>query len=162
MAAVWLLLSAVAAPLAVSAHNAPPAQPQAWSECAGLLQRAPAPRNWQLLRTQLQAQGLQLQLQGCPHVRLAPRRMQQVLDVRVLVVQADVAADWVRGPLADGEEVDMGAAPAASAQGMPAEDLSPDVQFNRQWLAQWMQRHGFAPVAGHWWAFVPTPVERKR
>ncbi|MNR22690.1 D-alanyl-D-alanine dipeptidase [compost metagenome] len=80
----------------------------------------------------------------------------QVIAVTVIVLDGDRATHTVRGPLADGEAVDMGSAAAATAQ-KPAGDetLSPDVQHNRAWLRAAMAAQGFKPVAGWWWAFVP-------
>lgn len=120
----------------------------------------------QLVRAQLVAQGMQLVVQACPFVRVAAGQMRQVVDVRVLVSNSEVAADFVRGPLADGEEVDMGGvyfAMPAVANGWtqegaqaPDEDVSPDVLFNREWLKKVMQNRGLQAVAGYWWAFVPA------
>ncbi len=61
-----------------------------------------------MVKVLVQSQGMQLVLQACPYVRTHPGTLQQVLDVRVRVVDSETAAHFVRGPLADGEEVDMG------------------------------------------------------
>ena len=144
-----------------------------WSECSTLLQSPQLRRSWHLLRSRLQAQGMQLVLQGCPVVQLQPRGAQQALQVRVQITQAEVAAEWVRGPLADGELVDMGqtdepgqrsegAAPRPSDSDSEAqgEDVSPDVLFNRQWLVELMQQHGWQALDGYWWVFVPAGLGR--
>lgn len=160
------MLAAVLAavvPMVEAAGTALAAPEDGWeTECAELLAKANATRALQLVRTQLQAQGMRLVPQGCPYVRVAAGQMQQVLDVRVQVLDSDVASQFVRGPLADGEEVDMGGVQIALpllAQGVAAEveeAVSPDVLFNRQWLAQLMKARGLQAVSGHWWAFVPT------
>lgn len=136
----------------------PDEERQAVQDCAVLLQSAHVHRALQLVKVQLQSQGLKLQLQGCPFVRTGTQQMQQVLDIRVWVVDSDVAANFVRGPLADKEPVDMGdvqLALPASTPGAPAQlqDVSPDVLFNRNWLASVMQAQGLNSVRGHWWAF---------
>jgi D-alanyl-D-alanine dipeptidase len=141
------------------------------TDCAALLDQANTRRAMHVVRVQLQAQGMKLVTQGCPFVRTGVGNMQQVLDVRVQVTDSDAAAHFVRGPLADGEEVDMGAVHL----GMPGqvhqvhevdqvqelgaaqqEEVSPDVLFNRQWLAGVMKARGLQTVQDHWWAFVPA------
>lgn len=136
------------------------------TECSPLLEPAPARRAMQLVRAQLLAQGMKLLVQACPFVRVSAGHMRQVVDVRVQVLNSEVAADFVRGPLADGEEVDMGGVhfrvPSLargltdSANAEQEDDVSPDVLFNRQWLAKAMSNRGLHVVEGHWWAFVPT------
>lgn len=77
--------------------------------------------------------------------------------VKVRVVDGTRAARAVRGPLADGHEVDMGTPagiPAAQAQSQAASGLSPDVQYNRQWLRALMARHQFDNVPRAWWLFA--------
>lgn len=135
--------------------------------CSPWLETSHARHGLQLVRAQLQAQGMHLVVQACPFIRVRPGKMHQVIDVRVVVFDSDTATQFVRGPLADGEDVDMGGlhlvlphfAQAAMPE-EPAEDVSPDVLFNREWLGQLMQSRGFQPVPGHWWAFTPPP-ERK-
>lgn len=132
------------------------------ADCAPLLDQANTRRVMHVVRTQLQAQGMKLVTQGCPFVRTGVGNMQQVLDVRVQVTDSDAAAHFVRGPLADGEEVDMGTVHLgipSQAQGLVAgqeEEASPDVLFNRQWLAGVMKARGLQTVQDHWWAFVPA------
>lgn len=140
------------------------------TECDPVLGAAHARRAMQLVRAQVLAQGMQLVVQACPFVRVGAGDMRQVVDVRVRVKNSDVATRFVRGPLADDEEVDMGGvhlgqpnggqgvAPSEAApegEGDP-EDVSPDVLFNRQWLAGVMQHRGLRAVPGHWWAFQPA------
>lgn len=142
--------------------------PSIATECSPLLEATAARRAMQLVRAQLLAQGMQLVVQACPFVRVGDGDMQQVVDVRLVVLNSEVAANFVRGPLADGEEVDMGAvqldAPGLSdgmskaAYAAPEEDVSPDVLFNREWLIQTMKNRGLRAVNGYWWAFVPAPA----
>ena len=126
-------------------------------ECAALLEQAGVLRNLQMAKVLVQSQGMRLVMQACPYVRTQPGEVQQVLDVRVLVVDSETAANFVRGPLGDGEEVDMGDVHL----GLPEEvavaesDISPDVQYNREWLSKLMQGRGWRAVTGHWWAFIP-------
>lgn len=107
----------------------------------------------QALQGQLHGQGLQLRLLGCPRQGGRP-----VLAVAVSVLDGEKAVDVVRGPLADGEDVDMGTLPSpAAAAGVVAEDaVSPDVAYNRQWLRGVMGRQGFADAGGAWWGYVPA------
>lgn len=132
------------------------------AECASMLQRSNLRRAFHLVSTQMQSQGLRLKVQGCPFVRVGSDKMQQVLDVRVWVADSDVAVNFVRGPLEDGQEVDMGDVQLALPQGphsltkVAQQDVSPDVVFNREWLARVMAAQGLQTVAGHWWAFVPV------
>lgn len=122
----------------------------------------------QLVRAQLLSQGMTLVVQACPFVRVGAKTMQQVVDVRVVVTHSDVAADFVRGPLADGEELDMGSvhlSPPSVVQGgggnaisTDPEDVSPDVLYNREWLQKVMKDRGLQAVHGHWWAFVPAAI----
>lgn len=133
------------------------------TDCNAVLAQAQVRRALHLVRVQLLAQGLQLRTNGCPFVRTGPGQMQQVLDVAVRVVDSEVAGAVVRGPLADGEDVDMGGIqlggmPAVmEVGGLPAaeEDVSPDVLFNRAWLAGVMRARGFQPLPGAWWGFLP-------
>lgn len=76
--------------------------------------------------------------------------------VQVLVVDGVKASKIVRGPLADGQGVDMGT-PAGVVQagaGAAGSGFSPDVQFNRQWLRATMARHQFDNAADAWWRFA--------
>ena len=127
-------------------------------ECAPLLDQAGARRALHMSKVLLQSQGMRLVVQACPFVRVGVGDMQQVLDVRVQISDSDTAAQFVRGPLADGEEVDMGDVHIEEPE--PEDEVSPDVQFNRAWLAGVMQKRGLKPVGGHWWAFVPSAAAK--
>lgn len=127
----------------------------------------------QAVQSALARQGLALRVLDCPQLTQAAGDRQasaQVIAVTVMVVDGERAAAVVRGPLADGEAVDMGSAvpvPAATpkqAQAVSAhptalepsaDALSPDVVHNRAWLRAAMAAQGFKPVAGCWWAFLP-------
>lgn len=77
--------------------------------------------------------------------------------VKVRVVDGTRAGRAVRGPLADGHEVDMGTpagVPVAQAQAQAASGFSPDVHYNRQWLRALMARHQFDNVPRAWWLFA--------
>lgn len=108
----------------------------------------------QAVQAAMARQALALRVHDCP--QLAQADGAQVIAVTVIVLDGERAADAVRGPLADGEAVDMGSAsPAAVPAPADDETLSPDVQHNRAWLRAAMAAQGFQPVAGYWWAFVP-------
>lgn len=162
-ATLWLTLL-LSAPVLARDSTIPTLEEekQIATDCASLLDQANSRRVLQIVRAQLHAQGMRLVTQGCPFVRTSAGNMQQVLDVRVQVLDSDVAAGFVRGPLADGDEVDMGAVHLLMPEHAPAvaqaqeEDASPDVLFNRQWLAGVMQARGLQAVPDHWWAFVPS------
>lgn len=124
----------------------------------------------QAVQATLARQGLALRVLDCPQLAQAAGVTGQVIAVTVIVVDGERAAQVLRGPLADGEAVDMGSAvpvPAATpklAQAVsahpaalepPADALSPDVVHNRAWLRAAMVAQGFRPVADCWWAFVP-------
>ena len=132
----------------------PAEERQIAQDCAALFGQGGSWRAVQMAKVLVQSQGMRLVIQACPFVRVGFGDMQQVLDVRVQVADSDTAAQFVRGPLADGEEVDMGDVHIVDP--VPTEDVSPDVQFNRAWLAGVMQKRGLAPVSGYWWAFVPA------
>lgn len=76
--------------------------------------------------------------------------------VQVRVVDGLKASKVVRGPLADGHEVDMGTPAGVRHAGARtgASGFSPDVQHNRQWLAAVMQRHQFDNLPDAWWLFA--------
>lgn len=86
--------------------------------------------------------------------------------MEVLVLDGVRARKVVRGPLADGQPVDMGT-PAGASAGVDArssDGFSPDVQFNRQWLRTLLAGHGFDPQPDAWWHFAwqgpqATPAE---
>lgn len=98
--------------------------------------------------SQLQKQGMHLQAQ-C-HVASG------AWMVQVQVVDGMKASKVVRGPLADGHEVDMGTPAGLAVAGAPADagGFSPDVQFNRQWLRSVMAQHRFNNLPDAWWHFA--------
>lgn len=97
---------------------------------------------------QLQAQGMALKAR-CHGPSGAWR-------VEVTVVDGLKASKVVRGPLADGHEVDMGtpAGVPLAAASLDAGGFSPDVQFNRQWLRTLMAQHRFSNLPDAWWHFA--------
>lgn len=81
--------------------------------------------------------------------------------VQVLVVDGMKARQVVRGPLADGQAVDMGT-PSGSVQtgaSANAPGYSPDVVHNRQWLHALMARHQFDNMPDAWWHFAQRHSE---
>lgn len=76
--------------------------------------------------------------------------------VQLRVVDGMKASKVVRGPLADGHEVDMGTPSGVALAGAEptARSFSPDVQHNRQWLRATMARHQFDPSPDAWWRFA--------
>lgn len=84
--------------------------------------------------------------------------------VQVRVVDGMKASKVVRGPLADGHDVDMGTPPGVELAGAQpgAQGFSPDVQHNRNWLRGLMARHQFDNLPNAWWHFAQRggmPVE---
>lgn len=136
------------------------------AQCRGLAgQRA----QLQAVHATLARDGMALRVLGCPQLASSVQAAadRQVLAVAVLVVDGVRAARTVRGPLADGELLDMGSAAPQAAPGRaqrvraaalvqpPDDALSPDVLYNRAWLRTLMGREGLRAVPGRWWAFVP-------
>jgi D-alanyl-D-alanine dipeptidase len=76
--------------------------------------------------------------------------------VQVRVVNGFQASKVVRGPLADGHDVDMGTPAGVELAGAPvdAAGFSPDVQFNRQWLRSLMAQHQFNNLPDAWWRYA--------
>jgi zinc D-Ala-D-Ala dipeptidase len=76
--------------------------------------------------------------------------------VQVKVTDGLKASAVVRGPLADGHDVDMGTPAGGRLAGAPtsADGFSPDVQYNRQWLHALMARHQFDNLPDAWWHFA--------
>lgn len=78
------------------------------------------------------------------------------VDLTVVVVNAQRASQVVRGPLADGMDVDMGTPfdwfGVQSHTDHPM--LAPDVQDNRRWLRALLQRHGFRNLPEEWWHYT--------
>lgn len=138
------------------------------SRCAAVRPWLELRRSLHLVHLQLQAQGLELRVQGCSSATARPDKPLWV-SVGVWVRDSQLAGRFVRGPLAEGEMLDMategapageGADAVQGTEGLPVaqvlqdDDVSPDVHFNRQWLARVMGAQGFAPVPGHWWTFA--------
>jgi D-alanyl-D-alanine dipeptidase len=76
--------------------------------------------------------------------------------VQVKVVDGFKASKVVRGPLADGHDVDMGTPAGVRLSGAAphAQGFSPDVQYNREWLRGVMARHRFEAMPDAWWHFA--------
>ncbi len=76
--------------------------------------------------------------------------------VQVQVVDGTKAHKVVRGPLADGQAVDMGTPAGAvrSEAATGATGFSPDVLHNRQWLRALMARYQFDNLPDAWWNFA--------
>ncbi|NMM80548.1 hypothetical protein B2J86_06325, partial [Acidovorax sp. SRB_14] len=121
----------------------------------------PAARALQSAQEELRAQGLSLKVLGCDGFPNAlPERSDTApgtaVDLTLVVVRAQRASAAVRGPLAEGEEVDMGT--PFGRLGAPAHTdhpaLAPDVQHNRRWLRALLQRHGFRNLPQAWWHYT--------
>lgn len=78
------------------------------------------------------------------------------VDVTLVVVDGLRAYKVVRGPLADGHEVDMGSPfdmfDVSSHTDNP--DLPPDVQHNRRWLRALLAQQGFRNLPEEWWHYT--------
>ena len=77
------------------------------------------------------------------------------VDLTLVVTDAVRAAQVLQGPLAQGEDLDLGTPYGlmdASALGH-SDAVSPDVKHNRAWLRGQMQQHGLVPEDGRWWHF---------
>src|SRR6218665_2658500 len=110
-----------------------PALPGAWTP--------PAPRAaLQGVALELQARGLALQVR-CQEGRGG--NGSSVVQLRVL--EGIQARAGLRGPLADGQAVDMGTPCGVASPGaaVTAGGFSPDVPYNRQWMRALMARHPF-------------------
>ncbi|MFT4243308.1 MAG: M15 family metallopeptidase [Acidovorax sp.] len=83
--------------------------------------------------------------------------------VQVRVVDGLRASKVVRGPLADGESVDMGTPPGVALAGAArgADGFSPDVRHNREWLRGVMARHQFDNLPGAWWHYARRDAARQ-
>jgi D-alanyl-D-alanine dipeptidase len=154
-AAVGLAACAQSPQAAVPAPTLPPV-PMAWDaavdRCAGGERlRAAVER----VRSELQAQGLAL--------KTSCQASQGDLAVRVEVVDGLRASKVLRGPLADGEAVDMGTPAGVSGANAASHhtDLSPDVQHNRQWLRALMARHQFDNLPDAWWRFAQKAAPQR-
>lgn len=147
-AGIWLTACVQSPQAAVPAPTLSPV-PMAWDAavdgCAGGEHlRAAVGR----VRSELQAQGLAL--------KTSCQTSQGALAVQVEVVDGLRASKVLRGPLAEGEAVDMGTPAGVSGANAASynADLSPDVQHNRQWLRALMARHQFDNLPDAWWRFA--------
>ena len=122
---------------------------------------------------ELEPLGLEPRLEGC--VSLDAHRPSSALVLAPWVTDGRKAMAVVRGPLADGEALDLGleaglqtaGLQAAGSQNtglqkvglrpMPDDQVSPDVQFNRRWWQGRLGAYGLQAVPGQVRTFVPTP-----
>lgn len=81
------------------------------------------------------------------------------VDLTVVVLDAQRAGRVVRGPLAEGSDVDMGTPFDWFGTQSHTENstLSPDVQHNRRWLRALLQRQGFRNLPQEWWHYTLQP-----
>ncbi|KLO61209.1 hypothetical protein AA671_03905 [Delftia tsuruhatensis] len=162
--------------VAQAAAQAPPTQEAAPTSAWGkalqakgctLPDPAVADRLEQLQR-ELEPLGLEPRLQGC--VSLAGSEPGPALVLDAWVTDGRKAMAVVRGPLADGEALDLGLEAGLHAAGpqkaglqkvglrpMPDDQVSPDVQFNRRWWQGRLGAYGLQAVPGQVRTFVPTP-----
>lgn len=162
--------------VAQAAAQAPPTQEAAPTSAWGkalqakgctLPDPAVADRLEQLQR-ELEPLGLESRLQGC--VSLAGSEPGPALVLDAWVTDGRKAMAVVRGPLADGEALDLGLEAGLHAAGpqkaglqkvglrpMPDDQVSPDVQFNRRWWQGRLGAYGLQAVPGQVRTFVPKP-----
>lgn len=78
------------------------------------------------------------------------------VDLTLVVVDDQRAAQVLRGPLAEGQEVDMGTPFDRFDVDSHTDnaDQPPDVQFNRHWLRTLMEQHGWRNLPEEWWHFT--------
>ena len=158
-----------------AAAQAPPAQaapPSAWGkalQAKGCTLPDPAVGDrLEQLQRELEPLGLEPRLQGC--VSLAGSEPGPALVLDAWVTDGRKAMAVVRGPLADGEALDLGLEAGLQAAGqqkaglqkvglrpMPDDQVSPDVQFNRRWWQGRLGAYGLQAVPGQVRTFVPTP-----
>src|SRR6218665_1006157 len=123
-----------------------PARPVSTEPAPGLAgcRQTPAARAaLQGAALELQARGLALQVRCQEGNGGSGGSGSSVVQLRVLDgIQARAV---LRGPLADGQAVDMGTPCGVASPGaaVTAGGFSPDVQYNRQWLRALMARHQF-------------------
>ena len=161
--------------VAQAAAQAPPAQaapPSAWSkalQAKGCTLPDPAVGDrLEQLQRELEPLGLEPRLQGC--VSLAGSEPGPALVLDAWVTDGRKAMAVVRGPLADGEALDLGLEAGLQTAGqqkaglqkvglrpMPDDQVSPDVQFNRRWWQGRLGAYGLQAVPGQVRTFVPTP-----
>src|SRR6218665_3202358 len=165
------LALALAALLAACGHSPPqtalpppgPGRPVSTEPAPGLAgcRQTPAARAaLQGVALELQARGLELQVRcqegsgGSGGNGGNGGNGSSVVQLRVLDgIQARAV---LRGPLADGQAVDMGTPCGVASPGaaVTAGGFSPDVQYNRQWLRALMARHQFDNLPDAWWHFA--------
>lgn len=78
------------------------------------------------------------------------------VDMTVMVLDAKRASKVIRGPLADGIDVDMGTPFDLFDEQSHTENTrqSPDVQHNRRWLRALMRRNGWKNLPEEWWHYT--------
>lgn len=132
------------------------AAPAAQATGAACVQQADATASMERLAAQLRANGLALKAR-C-------RADTGAWVVQVEVIDGFKASKVVRGPLADGEPVDMGTPAGLVMQGanLGASGFSPDVVYNRQWLRKVMAQHRFDNLSQGWWLFAQTQTSPAR
>lgn len=120
------------------------------------VQQADATASMEQLAAQLRANGLALKAR-C-------RADTGAWVVQVEVIDGFKASKVVRGPLADGEPVDMGTPAGLVMQGanLGASGFSPDVIYNRQWLRKVMAQHRFDNLSQGWWLFAQLQTSPAR
>jgi D-alanyl-D-alanine dipeptidase len=76
--------------------------------------------------------------------------------VQLRVTDGVKASKVVRGPLADGYDVDMGTPAGLQVTGASSafSGFSPDVHHNRMWLQALMARNQFDNLPDAWWHFA--------
>ena len=106
-------------------------------------------------RIALQSISQELQTQGLAF-KAACHTAAKGWVVQVQVVDGVRATKTVRGPLADGQAVDMGtpAGVGRANAALEARGFSPDVEHNRQWLRALMASHQFVNLPDAWWHFA--------
>ena len=151
---------AAALVLAACAHSPQAAVQRNTGEPAGAsipaaAHNALACRNESSVRESLKNVAAELQAQGMA-LKASCQADSGGLRVQVQVIDGVKASKVVRGPLADGHEVDMGTPSGAVVAGAAggASGFSPDVEHNRLWLSALMARHQFDNLPDAWWHFA--------
>jgi len=168
--------------VAQAAAQAPPAQaaqPSAWGkalQAKGCTLPDPAVGDrLEQLQRELEPLGLEPRLQGCVSLAESESEPGPALVLDAWVTDGRKAMAVVRGPLADGEALDLGLEAGPQTAGlqaagpqkaglqkvglrpMPDDQVSPDVQFNRRWWQGRLGAYGLQAVPGQVRTFVPTP-----
>ena len=168
--------------VAQAAAQAPPAQaaqPSAWGkalQAKGCTLPDPAVGDrLEQLQRELEPLGLEPRLQGCVSLAESESEPGPALVLDAWVTDGRKAMAVVRGPLADGEALDLGLEAGPQTAGlqaagpqkaglqkvglrpMPDDQVSPDVQFNRRWWQGRLGAYGLQAVPGQVGTFVPTP-----